>query len=55
MTWQTLKELNLFLLAVAILQCGGVVWYLRNGSPKLALITFLYAVTNVIFSIMKGM
>ena len=47
---------NWFLIIIAILQAGSGIWYfVRLNSPLLGIIQILYAVCNVIFSMMKGM
>ena len=45
---------NYFCLIIAILQIGASISYVLSNSPKLAGITFLYAICNIIFSLMDG-
>ena len=47
---------NWFLIIIAILQAGSGIWYfVKLDSPLLGTIQILYAICNVIFSMMKGL
>lgn len=45
---------NLFVFAVGILQTFGSIKYLNDGSPKFAILYFLYALTNFVIWWCKG-
>lgn len=45
---------NWFLIVIAVIQIGAGFWFFYIKSPLLAIIQILYAVSNVIFSMMKG-
>ena len=45
---------NLFVFAVGILQTAGSIKYLKDGSPKFAILYFLYALTNFVIWACKG-
>jgi len=46
---------NWFLIVIAVLQAGAGIWYfIKLNSPLLGIIQILYAICNVVFSMMKG-
>ena len=52
-----IKIYNPFCFIVALLQFGACIWYWKfilPSSPKLAILMFLYALTNIVISLMKG-
>ena len=51
-----MRILNPFMLFIAIVQMGGAIYFwIWLKSPMLGLIQISYAISNVLFSMMKGM
>lgn len=50
-----MKILNPFMLFIAIIQIGGAVYFwIWLKSPIIALIQLTYAISNILFSLIKG-
>ena len=42
------KNMNWFNIAVAVLQCGSAVVFAMKGQGLMAILMFLYALTNIV-------
>lgn len=49
-----MKIYNWYFIVIAAFQLGGAIKFLSLNSPYLAFVTFMYAITNVAFAMMKG-
>jgi len=50
-----MKIENPFCLIIAILQFAAFAWYYANKSPMLAWMMFIYGLSNLLFTCMKGL
>jgi len=52
--WKQFLNTNFFIFSVGLLQALGAIKFLKDGSPKFALLYFLYALTNFVLWACKG-
>ena len=44
--------INPFQIVIALLNLAACGWYLSHGNPKMAILTFAYAITSVVMATM---